>query len=197
MIARLQGKIVEKGPTELIVDCHGVGYAVLVPVHLSQAAVLGSEMILHTYLAVREDALQLFGFRSHDERTVFLQLISISGIGGKTALTILSAAEIKELRNAVVRKDSSFLQRLPGIGKKTAERIILELQDKMLSGAEIQSSEDVASIGSVQNDTIAAMLALGYNRQAAEKSVRAVLRERSMEEWSVDSLLRAALQSIQ
>ncbi len=198
MIARLHGEVVEKSPTELVVDCQGVGYAVLVSVATAEQAVIGEQIILHTYLAVREDAMQLFGFQSHDERKMFLHLTSISGIGGKTAMAALSSASIDEIRLAVLRKNTAFLQKLPGVGKKTAERIIVELHDKL--GAQDPLAALIAgapTLSAVQNDTIAAMVALGYNRQHAEKAVREVIKDDGAALWTTDKLLRAALQFMQ
>lgn len=193
MIARIQGTVVEKQLTQLVVDCHGVGYAVMVTVATAESALLGEPITLATYLAVREDAMQLFGFTRTDEREVFLQLLSIPGIGGKTAIGILSSTTLGELRSAIAGKNVGVLQRLPGIGKKTAERIIVELQDKMsmmTSGGEtvVERTADT-----MQNDAIAAMVALGYQRAKAEKAVRFVVSETTDQSWTTDSILRSAL----
>ncbi len=195
MIARIAGTVVEKQPTELVVDCQGVGYALLVSVATAESAMVGKTIVLHTHLAVREDAMQLFGFRSLEERRMFLHLTSISGIGGKTAMAVLSSAELHTIRSAVLQKNSAFLQRLPGVGKKTAERIILELTDKLRADAPSEELSGLpASMTDVHRDAIAAMVALGYQRNQAEKAVARVLSTSTTQELSTDAVLRAALQ---
>ncbi len=199
MIARLRGEVVAKSPTELVIDCQGVGYAVHVSVGTAERATAGSTICVHTYLAVREDALQLFGFETMEERSMFLHLISISGIGGKTAMAALSSASIEDIRSAVVHKNTTFLQKLPGVGKKTAERIIVELQDKLRSDYPVVPAGGThqPALNAVQADTVSAMVALGYNRQHAEKAVRSVLGSDSQKQWTTDTLLRSALQFMQ
>ena len=197
MISRLNGTVVEKSTMEIIVDCNGVGYSVAVAVATSEKVTLNENTVLFTHLAVREDAMQLFGFSTKQERDIFLQLISISGIGGKTALAILSAASVEELHSAITHKNSSFLQKLPGIGKKTAERIVLELQDKISSIASSSMVESLAQgISFVQNDALSAMVSLGYNKLVAEKAVRAAITEHPTRVWTADLLLREALKKI-
>ena len=197
MIARIHGTVVEKYLTQLVVDCHGVGYAVMVTVATAEGAILNSPITLATYLAVREDAMQLFGFSRTDERELFLQLIGIPGIGGKTAMGILSATTLGELRSAVATKNVAVLQRLPGIGKKTAERLIVELQDKMPAGFDVTAGTSERTADTVQADAIAAMVALGYQKLKAEKAVRFVAAEVTDREWTADSMLRAALKIMQ
>lgn len=197
MIARIHGIVVEKHLTQLVVDCHGVGYAVMVTVATAESAVLNESVILATYLAVREDAMQLFGFTKSEERDVFLQLLSIPGIGGKTAMGILSSATLSELRAAIATKNISVLQRLPGIGKKTAERIVVELQDKMsVLHTQVTGGEE-SKADTTQDDAIAAMVALGYQRARAEKAVRFVASDTAEKSWTTDALLRAALKVMQ
>jgi Holliday junction DNA helicase RuvA len=196
MIARIHGTVVEKYPTQLVVDCNGVGYAVMVTVVTAENARMGETITLTTHMAVREDAMQLFGFTNVDERDVFLQLTGISGIGGKTAIGILSAAPLAELRTAVMTKNTTMLQRLPGIGKKTAERIIVELHDKM-SAHPMNVVEPERTDEAVHLDAIAAMVSLGYQRARAEKAVRFVAADTPAVQWTTDALLRAALKIMQ
>lgn len=196
MIARLQGTLIEKSTNEVVVDCNGVGYVASVSVATSEVMQLGEKVSVYTYLAVREDALQLFGFASKEERDMFLLLTSISGIGGKIALGLLSAASIKELQQAIVEKNSTFLQRLPGIGKKTAERIVLELQDKVQTlTIGVDKTQVNGGMSFVQSEAVAALSALGYQRSAAEKAVKNAMQEQPSLQWTAESLIRAALKN--
>ncbi|MFN8367704.1 MAG: Holliday junction branch migration protein RuvA [Candidatus Kapaibacterium sp.] len=196
MIARLHGILIEKFTNEVVVDCNGVGYVASVSVATSEVMQLGEKVSVYTYLAVREDALQLFGFATKEERDMFLLLTSISGIGGKIALGLLSAASIKELQQAIVEKNSTFLQRLPGIGKKTAERIVLELQDKVQTLAiGVDKTQVNGGMSFVQSEAVAALSALGYQRAAAEKAVKNAMQEQPSLQWTAESLIRAALKN--
>jgi Holliday junction DNA helicase RuvA len=165
MIGRLSGILLEKNPPQLLVDCHGVGYEVDVPMstfyNLPQ---VGEKVSLFTHLTVREDAHLLFGFGSANERAVFRQLIKISGVGARTALAILSGMTVADLAQAVTLQEAGRLVKVPGIGKKTAERLLLELKGKL--GADI----GVAAGGArddTQSDILNALLALGYSDKEA------------------------------
>lgn len=195
MIARLRGSIVEKSDTDIIIDCQGVGYTASISLATAEALNDEGDVTIFTYLAVREDALQLFGFATREERDVFLQLISISGIGGRTALALLSATTLHELRDAILTKNATFLQKLPGIGKKTAERIVLELRDKIDKVELATPGTLVVSMGLVQQEAVAGMASLGYNKAVAEKAVKAAMTENPTLNWTAESLLRAALKS--
>ena len=191
MIAMLTGTVVAKDGMDVVVDCAGVGYAVSVP--LSTSAIvpdIGQRVTLHTILAVREDAMQLFGFASHQEKQAFTQLTGIQGIGGRIALGILSATDLSTLAGAISSGNVAVLQKLPGIGKKTAERIIVELRDKMIKHNLAPSQSVVPNVG---EDAILALVALGYSRQIAEKSVKAVLASEGTVPNN-DVLIRKALQ---
>ncbi len=162
MIGRIHGKLVEKHPPQIIVDVNGVGYEIDVPMstfyHLPAN---GAELALYTHLLVREDAQQLFGFATEAERGAFRQLLKISGVGARTALAVLSGLSVADLREAVSTQDGGRLTKIPGIGKKTAERLLLELRDK-LDGAAIAT----AGAGDRRHDDIVnALLALGYNER--------------------------------
>lgn len=196
MIARLHGILIEKSTNEVVVDCNGVGYVASVSVATSEVMQLGEKVSVYTYLAVREDALQLFGFATKEERDMFLLLTSISGIGGKIALGLLSAASIKEIQQAIIEKNATFLQRLPGIGKKTAERIVLELQDKVQTLAiGVDKTQVNGGMSFVQSEAVAALSALGYQRAAAEKAVKNAMQEQPSLQWTAESLIRAALKN--
>ena len=165
MIGRLNGRLVAKHPPQILVDVQGVGYEVDVPMStLYQLPATGAEVTLLTHLIVREDAHHLYGFATESERTVFRQLLRISGVGARTALAVLSGMSVAELQQAVSAQDSARLIKVPGIGKKTAERLLLELRDKLdLAGVVIPAAGAVDA----GNDIVNALLALGYNDREA------------------------------
>ena len=169
MIGRIAGKLVAKHPPQIVVDVQGVGYELDVPMStLYQLPATGSEVALLTHLLVREDAHQLFGFFTESERTLFRKLLKISGVGARTALAVLSGMSVADLRDAVSRQETGRLTRIPGIGKKTAERLLLELKDK-LDVAVIAVRAESEGAGS---DVVNALLALGYNDKEAQFAVR-------------------------
>ncbi|MBI4205919.1 MAG: Holliday junction branch migration protein RuvA [Betaproteobacteria bacterium] len=166
MIGRLSGKLIAKHPPQILIDVQGVGYEIDVPMStLYQLPATGAEVTLLTHLIVREDAHHLYGFATESERTAFRQLLRISGVGARTALAVLSGMSVAELQQAVRAQDSGRFTKVPGIGKKTAERLLLELRDKLeLAGVAIPA------VGAPDsgNDIVNALLALGYNdREAA------------------------------
>ena len=169
MIGRIAGKLVAKHPPQILVDVHGVGYELDVPMStLYQLPAAGTDVSLLTHLIVREDAHQLYGFATESERTLFRQLLRISGIGARTALAVLSGMSVADLRDAVSRRDSGRLTKIPGIGKKTAERLLLELKDK-LDVTVIEVRADTEGGGS---DIVNALLALGYSDKEAQFAVK-------------------------
>ena len=166
MIGRLSGRLLAKHPPQIVVDVQGVGYELDVPMStLYQLPASGGEVTLFTHLVVREDAHQLYGFATESERAAFRQLLKISGVGARTALAVLSGMSVADLQQAVNAQDTGRLTKIPGIGKKTAERLMLELRHKLeLSGIAMPANE-AAESGS---DIVNALLALGYNdREAA------------------------------
>jgi Holliday junction DNA helicase RuvA len=169
VIGRIAGKLVAKQPPQIVVDVHGVGYEVHVPMStLYQLPATGSDVALLTHLIVREDAHQLFGFATESERGVFRQLLKISGVGARTALAVLSGMSVADLKQSVSAQDSGRLTRIPGIGKKTAERLLLELKDK-LDVAVVTVPSEAATAG---NDVVNALLALGYNDKEAQFAIK-------------------------
>jgi Holliday junction DNA helicase RuvA len=171
MIGRLTGLLLEKNPPQILLDVQGVAYEVDVPMStFYNLPALHEKVVLHTHLVVREDAHLLFGFASLDERTAFRQLLKISGVGPRLALAVLSGLSIAELSDAVVRKESVRLTRIPGVGKKTAERLLLELQGKFATDA--SAGED--AVPTAGNDVINALLALGYSEKEADWAVKQV-----------------------
>lgn len=172
MIGRIEGRLLEKNPPSILVDVNGVGYEVDVPMStFYQLPALSERVVLLTHFAVREDAHQLFGFATAEERSAFRELIRISGIGARTALALLSGLSVAELAQAITLQETAWLTRVPGIGKKTAERLLLELKGKL--GADLgTSAARPANDASV--DVIHALLALGYNDREAKAAVRAL-----------------------
>ncbi|HUW25804.1 MAG TPA: Holliday junction branch migration protein RuvA [Gallionella sp.] len=167
MIGRLTGILLEKNPPQILLDVQGVAYELDVPMStFYNLPVLHEKVVLHTQLIVREDAHLLFGFGSLDERTAFRQLLKISGVGPRLALSVLSGLSLADLADAVVRRESGRLTKIPGVGKKTAERLLLELQGKFVAtGTDANQGAVAPSSGS---DIINALLALGYNEKEAD-----------------------------
>ncbi|MGQ0578606.1 MAG: Holliday junction branch migration protein RuvA [Betaproteobacteria bacterium] len=180
MIGRITGQLIEKRPPTVVVDVHGVAYEVDVP--MSTFFVLpatGSTVTLHTHLVVREDAHLLFGFHTEEERRVFRQLLKISGVGARTALAVLSGLSVSELYRAVSTQDGMRLTKIPGIGKKTAERLLLELRDKLAAGVAPSASGSAASIS---GDVLNALSALGYNDKEANAALARISPEATVPE---------------
>ncbi len=170
MIGRIAGKLMSKQPPQIVVDVQGVGYEIDVPMStLYQLPATGAEVTLFTHLTVREDAHLLFGFATEQERTVFRQLLKISGVGARTALSVLSGLSVADLHAAVSQQDTGRLTKIPGIGKKTAERLLLELKDKLKVAVMLTPATAAASASS---DIVNALLSLGYNDKEASWAVK-------------------------
>ncbi len=171
MIGRITGTLAEKSPPHLLIDVNGVGYEIDVPMSsFYNLPALGERVTLLTHFVVREDAQVLFGFLTHDERATFRLLVKISGIGPRTALSILSGLSVNELAQAVSLQESGRLVKVPGIGKKTAERLLLELKGKL--GDSLAAPATVAS--NAQGDILQALLALGYSDREAAAALKAL-----------------------
>jgi len=171
MIGRLSGLLLDKNPAQLIVDCNGVGYEVGVPMStFYNLPATGERVTLLTHMVVREDAQLLYGFGTTQERELFRELIKISGIGARTALAILSGMSVNDLAQAVTLQEVGRLTRIPGIGKKTAERLLLELKGKL--GAELGTAPGTE--GESSNDVLSALLALGYSEKEAILAIKQV-----------------------
>lgn len=172
MIGRLSGILLEKNPPQLLVDCNGVGYEVNVPMStFYNLPGLGEKVVLLTHLTVREDAHILFGFGNAEERTVFKQLVKITGIGARTALSILSGMSVADLSHAITMQEAGRLTKIPGIGKKTAERLLLELKGKL--GADLGAAGG-AIHSDATSDILNALLALGYSDKEALLAMKQV-----------------------
>lgn len=180
MIGRLTGQLIEKRPPTVVLEVQGVGYEVDVPMStFYQLPATGIAVTLFTHMVVREDAHLLFGFATDEERQVFRQLVRISGIGARTALAVLSGLSVSELFHAVSTQDGVRLTRIPGIGKKTAERLLLELRDKLVAGKELAVAGSAAA---VRSDAVNALLALGYSEKEAAAALGKVAPEASVQD---------------
>lgn len=195
MIARLSGTLIEKSVQRLVVDVGGVGYEVLVPLSTFYAVGdAGSSVVLRIHTHVREDALLLYGFMTALEQTLFERLIAVSGIGPKLALAVLSGIESGELVKAIRQADIARLTRIPGVGRKTAERIVVDLKDRMPQAVEGGVDAAADSSGSVRDDVLSALVNLGYQRHTVEKKVDAVLRTDASQEF--EGVLRQILREL-
>ena len=203
MIAHLSGTLLAKHATSVIVDVGGVGYEVTIPVTtFYDLGDLGESVRLQIYTHVREEALQLFGFRTLRERELFTLLISVSGIGPKSAVAMLSGMSADEIVTAIRQSNYARITSIPGVGRKTAERLVIELRDKMaaLSGPALE--EQIAAGGAsaaqsedaLREDTLAALLQLGFPRPAAEKAITGAMQEGG--DLSVETLLRRSLRQL-
>ena len=173
MIGRIAGTLLEKNPPSILVDANGIGYEIDVPMStLYNLPAVGERVTLLTHLTVREDAHQLYGFATAAERQAFRELIRISGVGARTALAVLSGLSVAELAQAVSLQESARLTRIPGIGKKTAERLLLELKGKL--GAALDTPAAGSAAGGDSADILRALMALGYNEREAALAVRQV-----------------------
>ncbi|MEY3579851.1 MAG: hypothetical protein RI984_955 [Pseudomonadota bacterium] len=171
MIGRLVGILVDKNPLQLLVDCSGVGYEVSVPMStFYNLPAAGEKITLLTHFVVREDAQLLYGFGSTEERELFRQLIKISGVGARTALSLLSGMSVADLSQAVTLQEPARLTRIPGVGKKTAERLLLELKGKL--GADLGAAG--GAVPDVNTDILNALIALGYSDKEAMLAVKQV-----------------------
>jgi Holliday junction DNA helicase RuvA len=198
LIGRLSGKLLTKQPPQVLVDVGGVAYELDVPMStFYELPATGEAVSLYTHLVVREDAHTLYGFVTLEERSTFRQLIRISGIGARTALAVLSGMSVGDLRDAVSRQDGARLTKIPGIGKKTAERIVLELRDRLMqlvAPAAAGAAPIVSAADRFRADLLSALQNLGYHRQQAEKAIDAVVT--SAPEATFEQALRGALREL-
>ena len=193
MIAHIQGKLVEKSPTEVVIDCGGVGYQINISLHTYSLLPNSDQIKLFTYLQVKEEAHTLFGFVEKSEREIFKMLLSVSGIGASIARTMLSSLEPKQIIQAIASADVGTVQSIKGIGLKTAQRVILDLQDKVLK------LYDLDEVSMVQNNTnrdeaLSALEVLGFVRKTSEKVIDKIMKEDP--EASVESIIKKALKNL-
>ena len=199
MIEYLSGKIVEKTPTRVVVMAGGVGYGLFITLAtFEELPPVEQEVSLFTYLAVREDAMVLYGFSARDERELFVRLTGVSGVGPKTAIGMLSGMGPAQLREHISAGNADALTALPGIGKKSAQRITLELRDKLEAVAPGASTAGSGSLDKaiLRSDALAALLELGYNRNSAEKAMRSALKRDPSVDSEVETLIKSALREM-
>lgn len=199
MIAFLTGKLLEKQANTVIVDVGGVGYEVTIPLStFYELGDIGSDIKLRIYTHVREDAIQLFGFKTNRERDLYLKLISVQGIGAKSGISLLSGMSSDEIILAIRTEDLARLTSIPGVGRKTAERLVIELRDKVSEAAigtapgGSSISEAATGVDAVFDDALSALVNLGYHRNLAEKALKQTVQEGT--DMSVQKLLRRGLQ---
>jgi Holliday junction DNA helicase RuvA len=197
MIAYIDGKLTHKDPAYVIIDVNGVGYEIKISLQTYSALAEGNERCkLYTFLSIREDAHVLFGFKEPDEKSLFLDLISVSGIGPSIALVMLSSLSSGEIRNALINEDVKIVQSIKGIGAKTAQRAIIELKDKLRKEQMITGASSSTMFGStsskVRNEALAALVTLGIPKNVAEKSIDAILKKEG-DDITVEQLIKLAL----
>lgn len=193
MITSIKGALTEISPTDITIDVDGVGYEILIPLSsFDRLPKVGSDCKILTYLHVRENILQLYGFMTHQERDLFKLLITVSGIGPKTALTILSGINIENLKNGIATGDTELLGEIPGIGKKTAQRIVVELKDK-IGGFSIKIPKSIPKEEElIINDAVRALINLGYKQLPAQAAIEKALAE-TRDKINLEELLKKAL----
>ncbi len=203
MIGRIRGELLEKQPPQLLVEVQGVGYELEAPMStFYRLPAIGAAVVLHTHFVVREDAQLLYGFHSRQERTMFRTLIKVNGVGPKLALTILSGIEVDEFARCVAQDDSAALVRLPGVGKKTAERLIVEMRDKLgdwmptTADFTLQSTSDtgITAIAGGRQEAESALVALGYKPVQAARAIAQAAKQ--VADSDVEGLIRQALKSM-
>ena len=196
MIAFLKGKLVQKEPTQVVVDVNGVGYVLHISLQTFSEIKDQENIMLHTHLAIREDAHLLFGFSSEAEKKLFQQLISVNGVGPSTAIVMLSYMNSNELKSAIVREDAASLQSIKGIGGKTALRVIIDLKDKLKkeSWEETEPAISVGAHNTLRKEALSALLTLGLPKSAAEKSVDSALKK-SGNTITLEDLVKQALKN--
>ncbi|MDX2359256.1 MAG: Holliday junction branch migration protein RuvA [Crocinitomicaceae bacterium] len=188
MIAQLNGRLIEKNPTDLVIDCNGVGYEVKISLNTFSALGDGEAVLVYTKMIVREDAQLLYGFADKIEREMFIHLISVSGIGPNTAMIMLSSLVPADIAAAIQHEDVKTIQSIKGIGAKTAQRVIIDLKDKMLKMAFSSENLFVAN-NTNQFDALTALVSLGFDKKSAERALDKV----STGEESVEALIKGAL----
>ena len=193
MITQIIGILVEKTPTQVVVDCNGVGYAVNISLHTFSQINDNENIKLYTHLQVREDSHTLFGFNTTIERSVFLLLISVSGIGSSTARTMLSSLDPLQIQRAIISEDLNTIKSIKGIGLKTAQRVLIELKDKMLN---LQVEGEIQNFGNntIKDEALSALEVLGYTRKQSERILDSIIQ--SAPESSVEELIKEALNKL-
>ena len=193
MIAHLQGKLVEKTPTEVIIDCNGVGYHVNISLHTYSLLPASEAIKLFTYLQIKEDSHTLFGFVEKSEREIFKMLLSVSGIGASIARTMLSSLEPKQIIHAIASADIVTIQSIKGIGSKTAQRVILDLKDKVLKLYDLDEVS-MSQSNTNKDEALSALEVLGFIRKSAERVVEKIVKENP--DATVENIIKLALKNL-
>jgi Holliday junction DNA helicase RuvA len=193
MIAHLEGRMVEKNPTEVVIDCHGVGYHVNISLHTFSLLPNTDNVKLYTFLQIKEDAHTLFGFVEKAERELFKLLLSVSGVGASTARTMLSSLEPREIINAVGSGNLGVIQSIKGIGSKTAQRIILDIKDKVLKLYDLEELS-VSGYNTNKDEALSALEVLGFNKKLAEKAIEKIVKDTP--EATVEAIIKQALKNL-
>ena len=194
MITYLKGKLAYKDPTHIVVDVGGVGYEVKISLNTYSQIKDKEDLLIQTYLHIKEDGHTLFGFYEQSEKKRFLDLLSINGVGPSTALMILSSLDAKELQAAIAQEDVATIQSVKGIGAKTAQRIVLELKDKMKKEGLLDKTVEIAPKidNTLKNEALSALTTLGINKSAADKTINTILKEHG-EDIRLEELIKQAL----
>ena len=193
MITHIQGRLVEKRPTDVVIDCNGVGYHLNISLHTFSQIPEGENLKLYTHLQVKEDSHTLFGFSSLAEREIFRMLLSVSGIGASTARTMLSSLTPVQVREGIAVGDVALIQSIKGIGAKTAQRVILDLKDKILKVYDIDENSTAQS-NTNKDEALSALEVLGFARKTAEKVIDKIIRD--VPNASVEDLIKQALKNL-
>jgi len=193
MISFIKGRLVEKSPTEVIIDCNGVGYQLNISLYTYTALPASENILLYTYLQIKEDAYTLYGFLEKVEREIFKLLISVSGIGGNTARNMLSYMSPTELLHAIANNDVKAIQSIKGIGVKTAQRVVLDLQEKVVKLYDLQDL-NIVSHNTNADEALSALEVLGFVRKSSEKVVKAILEQTP--DASVEMIIKQALKNL-
>ena len=193
MITQVRGRLVEKSPTEVVVDCNGVGYLLHISLNTFSSLPADENVVLYTHLSIREDAHTLFGFISKMEREVFKLLISVSGVGPSIARTMCSSMTAEEIQHAIASENVALIQSVKGIGAKTAQRVIVDLKDKILKTFNIDEVS-VSTSNTNKDEALSALEVLGFNKKQSEKTISVILKEQP--EASVENLIKLALKNL-
>ncbi|GAB7255596.1 Holliday junction branch migration protein RuvA [Polaribacter sp. OB-PA-B3] len=193
MITQVRGRLVEKSPTEVVIDCNGVGYLLHISLNTYTALPADENIVLYTHLSIREDAHTLFGFINKTERAVFKFLISVSGVGPSIARTMLSSMTSEEIQQAIASENVKLIQSVKGIGAKTAQRVIVDLKDKILKTFDIDEVSVTAS-NTNKEEALSALEVLGFQRKQSDKIITAILKEHA--DASVEKIIKLALKSL-
>ncbi len=193
MITQIIGRLIEKNPTQLVIDCNGIGYEVNISLYTFSQIGLEEKIKLYTHLQIREDSHTLYGFFTIFERTLFRLLISVSGIGASTARTMLSSIDPKSIQKAIVSDDLETIKSIKGIGLKTAQRVIIELKDKMFNLYESGEIPDIKN-NTIKEESLSALEVLGYSRRQSEKVIDNIIQ--SSPDSSLEELIKMALNKL-